>query len=107
MTQDSNQLGIVVKLETESGRRDEVLDALSNLFEESSQHDSFREARVFKGLEPDVIMLVERWADTAETFGARAAAADYFVEFEAKAGPAIRSREVILMDGDAVWSRMP
>ena len=107
MTQESSQLGIVVKLETESGRRDEVLDALSNLFRETCRHANFREARVFKGLEPDVIMLVERWADTAESFGARAAASDDFAAFEAAAGPAIRNREVILMDGDAVWSRMP
>ncbi|MBZ9606020.1 antibiotic biosynthesis monooxygenase [Phyllobacterium chamaecytisi] len=107
MTQDSNQLGIVVKLETESGRRDEVLDALCNLFGETSRHANFLEARVFKGLEPDVIMLVELWAETAESFKVRASTSDYFAAFEAEAGLAIRSREVILMDGDAVWSRMP
>ncbi|MDX0016951.1 hypothetical protein GOB19_28725 [Sinorhizobium meliloti] len=107
MTDSNNQLGIIVKLETESGRRDEVLDALGSLFNASSQHENFREARVFKGLEPDVIMLVERWADTAESFGARAVTADYFAAFEAKAGPVIRNREIILLDGEAVWSRMP
>lgn len=105
MTDRLDQLGIIVKLEVESGHLDEVIRALKDLFDKSSQHENFREVRVFKGLEPDVIMLVERWNDTMKSFAARAAAADYFTAFEAKVAPMIRSREVIFMDGDAVWSR--
>jgi quinol monooxygenase YgiN len=99
---DPDMLGLIVRIRTETGQRETVVGALLALFAEATRHPAAREARIFRGAEPDEIYLVERWAETLDSFMERARASAAFARFEASTGPFIQSREIMVLDGRPV-----
>lgn len=101
---DTDMLGLVVRIRAAPGQRETVIGALRVLFAETTLHPAAREARIFRGAEQDEIYLIERWAETLHSFMERARSSAAFARFEASTGPFIQSREIMVLDGRPVPS---
>lgn len=95
-------LGLVVTLTAAPGQRERILAGLVQLFDRIGAHPSCQQARIYRAVEVDRIVLVERWADTLDGLQARATASPDYAAFEAEFGGLIVSRTVQILDGAPV-----